>query len=411
VSSRGSLARRWRNLGAAAGGATAVLFALFDLYQWALAYAGDRFHNDFTFYFAAAKIGLAHGWASIYDLHLQQAQLDAMGSRITIAELARYISPPPVAWAALPFTTLPYEVAYWAWTALLVAALVACWLLAAPQAGRVRVIYLAAAVGWLPVIYGLQLGQPGLFVALGVAGSYTLLRADKPIWAGVALGAVALKPQLGFLIPLALLAARRDRAFLGSVLALGALATASAIALGPGGISAYEARLTFAAAVPANRELTLAYFLGDLTLTRAVQIVIAVWALVLVYRTRRRGPEWLFVCALAGGMLATPYVHLDDLMMLGLAAWLCLRANPSAWTWVYALAAVVAIEGEPIWGPAPVIAAELGALGLLSVAALKHDDRDAKEHRAEGEHDRGLHRDRQHLPVDRQPETVDVRQP
>src|SRR2546428_418875 len=59
---------RWRNLGAAAGAATAALFAIFDLYQWALAYAGDRFHNDFTFYFAAAKIGLTHGWGSIYDL-------------------------------------------------------------------------------------------------------------------------------------------------------------------------------------------------------------------------------------------------------------------------------------------------------------------------------------------------------
>ena len=36
---------RWRNLGAAAGAVTAALFTIFDLYQWALAYAGDRFHN------------------------------------------------------------------------------------------------------------------------------------------------------------------------------------------------------------------------------------------------------------------------------------------------------------------------------------------------------------------------------
>src|SRR2546426_4526998 len=240
----------WRTLGAAAGAATAALFAIFDLYQWALAYAGDRFHNDFTFYFAAAKIGLTHGWGSIYDLHLQQAQLDAMGSRITIAELARYISQPLVASAALPCTTLPYEVAYWAWTALLIAALVACWLLAAPQAGRVRVIYLAAAVGWVPVIYGLQLGQPGLFVALGVAGSYALLKANRPLWAGVALGALALKPQLGFLVPLALLAAREYRAFLGSVIALGVLGVASVLALGADGLNSYFDRLSFAAGPP-----------------------------------------------------------------------------------------------------------------------------------------------------------------
>ena len=86
-----SPSRRWSNLGAAAGAAAAALFAAFDLYQWALAYASDHFHNDLTFYLVGARIGLAHGWGSIYDLGLQQAQLDAMGSGITIAQLARYI--------------------------------------------------------------------------------------------------------------------------------------------------------------------------------------------------------------------------------------------------------------------------------------------------------------------------------
>ena len=368
-----SASRRWRNLGVAAAATTAVLFAIFDLYQWALAYAGDRFHNDFTFYVAAAKIGVTHGWSSIYDLSLQQAQLDAMGSRITIAELARYISPPPVAWLALPFTALQYEAGYWIWSALLLAALVATWWLAAPGASRARLIFLAAAIGWLPVIYGLQLGQPGLFVALGVAGSYVLLKANRPLWAGIALGALALKPQLAFLVPAALLLARHDRAFAGSVLSLGLLAGLSAIALGAGGLADYQARLSFAAGVPVNRELTLAYFLGAGAVTRVVQIAIGLWSLLLAYRTRGRGVEWLYACALVGGMLATPYMHLYDLAMLGLAAWLLLRSESSAVMGLYALAAVLAIEGEPIWGPAPVVLAELGALGLLSVAAFRRE--------------------------------------
>src|SRR5690349_6039553 len=191
--------RRWQNLGIAAGAVTAVLFAVFDLYQWALAYVADKFHNDFTFYYAAARIGLAQGWSSIYDLQLQQMELDALGSRIKIAELARYISPPPVAWSAVPLTPLPYPIALAVWTALLLAALVLTWRLASPDSGRARVIYLAAAVGWLPVIYALQLAQPGLLVALGVAASYALLRAGHPFWAGIALGTLALKPQLAFL--------------------------------------------------------------------------------------------------------------------------------------------------------------------------------------------------------------------
>ena len=362
-----SLQQRWRNLAMAAGAVTAALFAVFDLYQWALAYAGDRFHNDFTFYYAAARIGLAHGWPAIYDLHLQQAELDTIGSGIKIAELARYISPPPVAWSALPLTPLPYPVAYWIWSALLLIALVLTWRLASPGHGPWRLVHLAAAVGWLPVIYGLQLGQPGLFVALGVAGCYALLKAERPFWAGVALGALALKPQLAFLVPVALLVGGRTRAFWGSVVALGVLGLASAIALGPSGIGAYQARLTFAAGVPVNRELTLAPLLGSLEVTRVIQAAIALWALFLVYRLRRRGHEWIFIPALVGGLLASPYLHLDDLAMLGLAAWLYVRTSPRAWTLGFVLAVVVAAEGLPLWGPVPLIAGELGALVLLSV--------------------------------------------
>ena len=366
--------QRWRNLGMAAGAVTAALFAAFDLYQWALAYAGDRFHNDFTFYYAAARIGLAHGWPAIYDLNLQQAELDAIGSRIKIAELARYISPPPVAWSALLLTPLPYTAAYWAWSLLLVVALVLTWRLASPGKGRWRLVHLAAAIGWLPVIYGLQLGQPNVFVALAVAACYGLLRFERPFWAGIALGTLALKPQLAFLVPVALLASGRKRAFWGSVVALGVLAGASALALGPDGVAAYASRLSFAAGVPVNRELTLAPLIGSLTATRVIQAGIALWSLFLVYRMRRGGHAWLFVPALVGGMIASPYLHLDDLLMLGLAAWLYARTSPPAWTVAFMLAVAIAVEGLPIWGPLPLIVGELAALVLLSVAALRHQE-------------------------------------
>ena len=135
------------------------------------------------------------------------------------------------------------------------------------------------------------------------------------------------------------------------------------IALGPTGVSAYLDRLNFASNVPVNQALTLG--------VRPVQIFIAAWTMLMVYRFRGRVIEWTYACALVGGMLATPYVHLDDLAMLGLAAWLVLRADAPRRTWIYVLAGVVIVEGEPIWGPWPVIVVELGALALLSAAALR----------------------------------------
>ncbi len=367
---------RWRNLGIAAGAAAAALFAAWDIYKWVEAFASDHFHNDFTFYLAAARIGLSRGWPSIYDLSIQQSELDAMGSRIQIAQLARFISPPPVAWLAAPFTALPYDAGYVIWSVLLLAALVGTCYLAAPGAGRERIVHLVAALAWLPVIYGLQLGQPGLFVALGVAASYALLRSGRPFAAGVALGVLALKPQLGFLLPAALLVSGRYRAFGGAVFALGVLGALSALNVGTTGISAYLDRLSFAAGVPVNRELTLAPFIGELTVTRIVQVAIAIWALILVFRFRRRGIEWAFVPAIAGGLLASPYLHLDDLVMLGLAAWLYLRTDGKPpWAWVVVLGLVIAAEGIPLWGPLPLIGGELLALLLLTLSTTLERER------------------------------------
>ncbi|HXC76196.1 MAG TPA: glycosyltransferase family 87 protein [Candidatus Acidoferrum sp.] len=358
-----------RNLAIAAGAVAAILFAAFDVYQWAQAYASDNFHNDLTFYYAAAQVGLSHGWQTIYDLRLQQQALDALGSRIQIAQLARYISPPPVAWLVIPLTLLPFQIAYFVWSALLLGALGWTWYLAAPGTGRLRLIHLAAAIGWLPVIYGLQLGQPGLFVALGVAGCYALLRAGRPFWAGVALGALVLKPQLAFLVPPALLLSGHYRAFWGSVVAVGALALIAVVVVGPSGIAAYQERLSFAAGVPVNRELTIAGIIGNVALGRVIQVALAAWSLLLVYRLRGRSHEWIFIPVLVGGLVASPYLHLDDLVMLGLAGWLYLRRSPlPGWSWIAAIALVIAAEGIPFWGPLPVFAGEVAALLLISLA-------------------------------------------
>jgi alpha-1,2-mannosyltransferase len=401
---------RRRNLAIAGAAAAVAVLAAYDLVIWAQSFAADNFHNDFTFYYAAARLGLTHVWSGLYDLQLQQQQLDAIGSRIHIAELARYISPPPLAWLVVPLSLLPYPVAYAFWSALLLLALAVTWRLASPGSGRVRVIYLVAAIGWLPVVYGLQLGQPGLLVAAGVAGCYALLLRDRQLAAGACLGVLALKPQLAFLVPAALLVTGRWRAFFAAAVVVGALAIVSAVALGPDGIATYAQRLTFASSVPVNQSQTLAPLIGSLPITRVVQLLIALWALALAYRLRRRGPEVTLAVALVGGLAAAPYVHYDDLAMLGLAGWLYLRSPTPRWSWTYAVALAVVAEGFPIWGAGPILAGELGALALLTLfPSLEAHHRDGQHHDAEGQHDSRFERDGQDLAVDREPKPVDHR--
>src|SRR4029077_18703401 len=182
-----------------------------------------------------------------------------------------------------------------------------------------------------------QLGQPALLVAVGVAACAALLRRNDDWAAGAVLGVLVLKPQLALLVPPALLIVGRWRAFAGSVIVLGVLAIASAIALGPGGISTYEARLSFATTVTKNQSETLAPWINNLYVARAAQLAIAVWTLALAFQLRRHGTDTTLAVALVGGLAASPYVHWDDLTVLGLAALLYLRAPHPRWSWVYAL--------------------------------------------------------------------------
>ena len=396
-----------QNLAVAGAAAAAVASAGYDLYIWLTSYLGDNFHNDFTFYYAAARLGLQHGWSHLYDLRLQQEQLDAIGSHITVAQLARYVSPPPLAWIVTPLTLLPYQVAYWAWSVVLLAALVLAWDVAAPGRGRTRLIFLVAAIGWLPIIYGLQLGQPALLVAASVAACAALLRKGRDVEAGAVLAVLVVKPQLALLVPLVLLVAGRSRAFAGAVVVLAVVAGASLLALGPSGTSDYIARLNFATTIVENQSQTLAAWIHNLTATRVVQGLVAVWTLALAWRLRRRGSDIVLAIALVGGLAASPYVHYDDLVMLGLACLLFVGASRGRWVAAAALAFFVAAEGFPVWGAGPVLAGELLVLLLLSVPALEHHYRDAQKHDAEAEHDAGLERDRQHMAVDGQAQPVD----
>src|SRR2546425_951780 len=106
--------------------------------------------------------------------------------------------------------------------------------------------------------------NPSCSWRLGWQGAMRCCAQAGRSWPGMALGALVLKPQLAFLVPAALLVSGRYRAFGASVVTIGLLALVAVLAVGPGGVSEYEQRLSFAAGVPVNRELTIAPIVGSL---------------------------------------------------------------------------------------------------------------------------------------------------
>jgi hypothetical protein len=340
------------------------MLAAYNAYLLVRVYLANPFHNDLVFDYAAAQIGLHSGWSHIYDLALQKARFEALTPNLTVGVLARYISPPPLAWLLVPFTALPFKVAYQLWLCIELAALAACWLLVAPGSGLTRVIQLAIALALVPVAYEVQLIQPALLVAAACAVSYRLLKSRRPLAAGAVLAVLVLKPQVALLLPLALLLAGHRRAFAGWLAATAPLGAAIAASLGPDGIRRYADLILFAGQVTYNHHLVVAYALAPAVPAFALEALLAGLALHVAWR-RRESLETTFAAGLLGSVLASPYLHLGDLVVVLVAAWFFLRAEAGLGARIWLAFGAVAGELAATSTAAPLFVFELGFLALL----------------------------------------------
>src|SRR5207237_5932479 len=100
--------------------------------------------------------------------------------------------------------------------------------------GIVRAIHGVGAGALLPVFVGVLFGQVSLVVVAAVAVSWWLLSRGRPWLAGLALSALILKPQIAFLVPLALLLAGYGRVFLAWLSASLPVAAITLLATGIG---------------------------------------------------------------------------------------------------------------------------------------------------------------------------------
>ena len=188
---------------------------------------------DFLSRWTAGQLVLDGRAADLYDPGVQSALQADVGS----TALSWFVSPPYVAALLAPLGVLPYPVAGVLWTAL---TLVLLWL-------SVRSLValdpaFAALAGWRGLLLAescqavLELvgaGQDTAVVLAALTGGALLLARKHAVPAGLVFALALVKPQLAWLVPLALLGRRAWGALAGFVAGASVLLVLSVLVVGP----------------------------------------------------------------------------------------------------------------------------------------------------------------------------------
>jgi alpha-1,2-mannosyltransferase len=326
---------------------------------------------DFSYYYAAARIGLEHGWSHIYDLGLQQQAFSQLHPAADVFDWRRYfVSPPPVAWVVAPLIWLPLVPAFWIFAGLSAVAFVATGWLVAPGHGIGKVALFLTAASVYPVLIAIQTGQVTPLIAAATVLGWWLAMRGRDVLAGLVLVLLVLKPQVAILVPVALLIAGRRRLFVAWVAGAAVITLASLASLGGQGLEQLRAGLSLEQGQAANLAWTLAGLIGAGPVTVALGLIAGGIALVMAYGHRRRALEIVMVAGILGTLLAAPYHNPSDFAILAPAAWLYLRTNVPIWHWAWLVVGLLATYLAAGFGPSLLLIFILGWLGLLGAGAL-----------------------------------------
>jgi hypothetical protein len=345
--------------------------AAYDVGRWIAGFVTFPAHEDVRIYYVAAQAGLRYGWSTIYDIPtLRSLSTGFAGGQTNIDSSATYISPPLLAWLFAPLTALSEPGAYAVWAALSLGALIWMWYIAAPLSGLARVALLLLALALWPVLDAFYRGQPVVVLLALVASAWWLADRDRPLAAGVALAfATALKPQLVYLVPLALLVSGRHRVVLGWAAACVVLAIAFAVSLGQSGLRSWWQAFQLVETNGEHAYFTLAYLFGFGALTYALLAILGLAALAIAWR-RRDDLEMVFAVGLLGSLAVSVHLHLYDYTTVVLAAWFVLRTAPPLWQRLWLLVGVVTMQALALGFPAPQLIWDAGWLGILVVSSF-----------------------------------------
>ena len=254
--------------------------------------------------------------------------------------------PPYALFAFAPFSWLPYPVAF----ALFTGGGIALFLLAFCRAlpARPTPLMLLCVTLAPACVINYYSGQNGLYIA--ALGLFALLQLEKrPALAGILIGILAIKPHLGLLWPILLIATRSWRAFTFAALTVLLLVAASYFVYGPEFWSlslTHTAQFQTALTLNATEREDGTYLIMHLMMTgvlpalrmlgasiataTAAQLLATLATVIGSYLAFRRAPDVASRAVIlgAGMLLASPYGFNYDMGLLTLGLLLHWHANP-----------------------------------------------------------------------------------
>jgi Glycosyltransferase family 87 len=356
--------------------ASACLYAIFYLPRGNWDYNfGYGYGRDFGNFWAAGRLSWLGETALLFDVPAYNAWLGGQLGRPIEGGLV-YSYPPSILLMLMPIGALPYGAALALWTATqfgLAAAAVQ------QIAGRDR---RAIAFAWAAPALALSAFQGQMIVALAALFLIAVVTLDRrPVLAGICLGVLTIKPQLGVVLGLIVLIERRWTVLFVTV-ATAAMLIAASVWIGGTSVWTKYAAVTVPLHQKFLSEFTAGFiyftatpyaFLRGIGVSSAVAMTvhaltaIPLVVLALIYWTRQ--PNRLAAICVVGlvSVLATPYANIYDLAIPALPLAILLARGTALQD--FPPLAIVAVWLIPAVAM-PLAAMTVPVAGLLLLAAV-----------------------------------------
>jgi len=292
---------------------------------------------DFVSFWAAARMLLIGRTGAIYDISAHRA-VEALAA--PIQGLLPFPYPPPFLFFIAPLGSIPFAPAFATWVF-----------------GTGLIYFLASRSSSLAhpcVVPNGFVGQTGFLTAAIFLGGCRFLR-DRPLLGGAILGLMVIKPQLGLLIPIALVAGRQWRAIGAAALSSIALLAAALLIFG------LETYRNFLDVLPQYAEWMSSgrwlwrevaspfafarFFDVDAPIALGVHALVAVAATLAVWSAWRNDRPGKIPILAAASVLISPYLFSYDCLLLA-APFVSLARRGSYLTVVVWLLAALPVAGN-----------------------------------------------------------------